>query len=585
MSDQIQTVKERTNIVSLIGSRVKLKPAGKYHKGLCPFHGEKSPSFFVSDELQIFKCFGCSKSGDAFTFLQEYEGLSFRESLEQLADQAGIELKPLSGKSKPEDTQILRDLLALAKQYYQYLLTTHPAGQKARDYLKTRGVTDSLVKTYALGFAPDSWATFTNYATTKKGFKNQDLISAGLAIQSKSGRVYDRFRGRIMFPLDDFRGRTVGFSGRLMSSEAKEAKYINTPETALYHKRELLFGITQAKNSIRQKDSLIVVEGELDAISSHRVGIKNIVAVKGSSLTPEQAKLILRITRNLVLCLDADDAGSEATKRAIKTADETGLNISILPLLGGKDPDELAKGLGEAWTSIVKKTISAYQFLIDLAISRNDPSSGTGKKLIIEELTPTLSAINNQVERAHYIKQVAQKLDVSSEIIQEELARHQSGFKPRFKTTSDPKPTDNPNTIELFLWGLMFHLPPKNLIKAWKQAKDIDWQNPGLSRLSKHLSENINPNFTLPTFVQSLPSELSGLVGDIYLQEKLISNLDVDKTFTQTISRLKQAQLQAKISQVTTQISDLENSSDADSDELDALRSEYVALTKQLSQN
>ncbi|OGJ41036.1 MAG: DNA primase, partial [Candidatus Pacebacteria bacterium RIFOXYC1_FULL_39_21] len=350
---QVQQVKDATDIVQLISERVKLVRSGSSYKGLCPFHSEKSPSFFVSEQIQRYRCFGCGETGDVYDFLQKYDGLTFAESLQHLADRAGIKLKDYQRTPEDDLRERLLEILHLTKEYYHYLLTEHKQGESARKYLKERKINSASIELFQMGFAPSGWDGLIKYLHHKKKYSLDDLQQAGLIIRGGGGRFYDRFRGRIMFPLKDHRGRVVGFSGRLLDAEPKEAKYINSPETLLYHKSRLLYGFKELLSEIQKQEAVIVVEGEFDVISSAQNHVNHIVAIKGSALTSEQVKLLARIVKKIILSLDADNAGVEATKRAIEVIGDTDIELRVIDLstleAGQKDVDELARHDPQTW--------------------------------------------------------------------------------------------------------------------------------------------------------------------------------------------------------------------------------------------
>jgi DNA primase len=436
---QVEQVKQKTDIVEIIGERVPLKRAGRNLKGLCPFHGEKTPSFFVSPEMQMYKCFGCGASGDVFSFLQAYEGLTFPEALEQLAKRAGITLTRVPKTDEDKKRERYLTLLDLAAEYYHYLLTEHKVGETARAYLKGRGIYVSSWKTYQLGYAPEGWRNLCNYLLRKKGYTAEEVIAAGLGIAQGNRNIYDRFRGRVMFPQKNASGMTVGFAGRVLDPDVKEAKYVNTPETSVYHKGEILFGLSIAKSTIRQKDRAVVVEGELDVISSHQAGVKEVVAVKGSALTDGHLHWLRRLTHNVLLALDADTAGQEAIKRAIALAEPVGLNLRVVQLTGGKDPDELAQKEADLWKEAVEQAVSVYQFYLDLAFNQYDGHSGSGQKQISQLVVPVLARIENAVEQAYYTKQLAQRLGVSETVVEREMAKVKVGATEPEKTEKEVK--------------------------------------------------------------------------------------------------------------------------------------------------
>jgi DNA primase len=344
MADQIEEVKGKTDIVSLIGEYIEVKKAGRNYKAICPFHSEKTPSFMISPELQIYKCFGCQAGGDVFVFLKEYEGMEFGEALKFLADRAGVKLERISRGDFSEKEKII-EINNLTSRFYQYLLFNSSFGKIALDYLlKERGLKLATIKEFGLGFSPDSPLGLKKFLIDKKKFDPRDIERAGIGYP-KGGYFIDRLRGRVIFPLLDHRGNTVGFAGRVLPgpNEKETAKYINTPETPVYHKGSLLYALNLTRGNIKKKGVAIVVEGELDAISSWQAGIQNVVAIKGSALTEDQVRLVSRFCRKAILCLDSDIAGDSAARRGVITAQEQGLEVKVARLKDFKDPDDAAR--------------------------------------------------------------------------------------------------------------------------------------------------------------------------------------------------------------------------------------------------
>ena len=358
MNENINKVKEATDIVAIIGERIKLNRSGGSYRALCPFHSEKTSSFFVNPIMQRYMCFGCHESGDCFTFLEKYENMSFSEALKYLALKAGIELEDWQATPQDHKRERLLASLSLAKEFYHYLLVKHALGQKAREYLTSRSISDETIFAFGLGASLPSWDGLTSYLTRKKGFSIEELVDAGLTIRSENGKAYDRFRDRVMFPLTNSRGQVVGFSGRVLNAEEKTAKYINSPETVLYHKSELLFGFSQLHRFIKEKEEVLITEGELDVLSSYQAHVKNVVAIKGSAISENQVKQLSRIVKRIVFALDSDHAGIAATKRAIQIASDSDVTLRVLLLQGGKDPDDIAKHTPETWREMVKKSVN-----------------------------------------------------------------------------------------------------------------------------------------------------------------------------------------------------------------------------------
>ncbi|MGH9856735.1 MAG: DNA primase, partial [Acidobacteriota bacterium] len=327
--DEVAQIREKIDIVALISEYVPLKKAGRNFKAPCPFHTEKSPSFVVSPERQIWHCFGCQKGGDCYTFLMEYERLEFPEALRLLAKRTGIELAQRgASKGLISQKERLYQANSLAKEYYHYVLTKHKAGERARSYLKNRGITEKVMQTFMLGFSPSNGTALSQYLTQKKRFSNEEVVAAGLAFQ-RGQRIQDFFWGRLMFPLIDHRDNVVGFSGRLLEPKENVGKYVNTRETLIYHKGEHFYGLSVTKDAIRRADQAIIVEGEFDVISCFENGIANVVGVKGTALTESQVNLLARFAQKITFCFDGDKAGQEAIKRSLAIVEKKGITPTV----------------------------------------------------------------------------------------------------------------------------------------------------------------------------------------------------------------------------------------------------------------
>jgi DNA primase len=426
MADQLEEIKKKIDIVQYISEFVQLKKAGRNFKGLCPFHSEKTPSFIVSPERQIWHCFGsCGTGGDIFAFLMKTENIEFGEALRILAKRAGVKLVSYQPTEAEKQKQILYEINHLATEYFHYLLLNHPVGKRALNYILGRGISKASLEEFMIGYAPNMWEGLQKFLVNKKNYRKTDLEAAGLIIvsQRQRGSYYDRFRDRLIFPLKDHRDNICGFAGRLLDPKAKEAKYVNTPETAIYHKSDLLYGLTEAKDEIKKQDKVVLVEGELDMISSYQAGVKNTVAIKGSALTVRQVQLLARFTKNLILALDADNAGNEAAKRGIETADNVGLIIRVVEVTGGKDPDEVAQKDPKSWRQQVAGAIPVYDYFLDNALAHFDANTGEGKKKISQLLAPIWAKITDQIMQSHYAKLLAKKLGVEEEAVNREINR------------------------------------------------------------------------------------------------------------------------------------------------------------------
>ena len=414
MNDQVAEVKAKTDIVSIISERIELKKAGRNYKANCPFHGEKTASFMVSPELQIFKCFGCSEAGDVFSFLEKFEGMEFPEALKYLADRAGVKLTRGTFGDSTEKEQLIEINIQTLK-FYNYMLTNQPVGKRALDYLlKDRGLKMEIIKEFQLGYSPENSYPLSNFLIGKKKFSPKMIQTAGIGIPS-GANIYDRFSGRVIFPLFDHRGNPIGFAGRVLPWDKRDTgKYINSPETPLYHKSSVLFGLNLTRPLIKKKKVAIVVEGELDLISSYQAGIKNVVAIKGSALTEDQVRLLSRFAPKFILALDSDFAGDAAARRGISVAENSGVEVKVAKITGFKDPDEAARGNIDSFKFDLIHAEGVWDFLIDSVMKRFNAETGEGKAKISKELVPILSEIEDKIVQSHYAKRCCREISVPS---------------------------------------------------------------------------------------------------------------------------------------------------------------------------
>ena len=515
MENQVEEIKHKINIVDIVSGYVTLKRKGRNLVGLCPFHSEKSGSFMVNEELQIYKCFGCGAGGDVYKFLMEVEGLDFGEALEKLADRAGVKLVERN-KEKGEGKRLLMEVHNLATEYFHYLLTKHPAGETARKYLLDRGIGDRLIETFKMGYALPEWDGLSKYLMDKKGYRSEVLVAAGLATGSGT-RVYDRFRGRVIFPLLDISGRVVGFSGRILPEFAKdeEAKYINSPETEIYHKSRMLFGLTIARNEIKKKNRVVVVEGELDMISSYAAGVSETVAIKGSAMTEEMMDILSRLTPNITLALDADAAGEAAMKRSIEGAEKRGLSIKMVEIVGGKDPDEIARKRPREWVEMVENAVSVYEFFFNKAIAKWGTDSVEGITKIVTGVVPYLAKVENSVVREVWAKKLADKLGVDKQRVYEEIEKKRSG-----RTTEvvgqTTKTLDGRRGLDLDVIGILLSASKDDIEKIKKMILGLPL-NGAVGKLVGLLLEN--DGIKKPEeFIRELPEELKDLASEAFMR-------------------------------------------------------------------
>ena len=419
MESQVAEVKSRIDIVQLIGGYVALKKAGRNYKGLCPFHSEKTPSFMVSTERQIFKCFGCNEGGDALTFYQKIEGLEFAETLKALAAKAGVQIKEYKPNPREAQREVFTRVNTVAAEFYHYLLTKHPSGQKALEYIKGRGLTEKTIEDWQLGFAPDSWDSTFKFLVKKK-IDLKDIIGSGVVLPSTGRGAYDRFRKRIMVPIRNISGTVVGFSGRIFGEG--EPKYLNSPDSLLFNKSNNLFGLDRAKTEIKKLNQAVLVEGNLDVIMSHQVGVENVIGPLGTALTEKQVDLVKRFTDSLVVSFDQDSSGQQAALRAVEIAEKAGLTLSLTEF-AEKDPDELIRKDPSAWKKAIKNSIPIYDFLLNSLSKRYGTRNPASIKKVTKEILPYLAKIDNEMSRSHYERLLATKLGVSEDSVKQELAK------------------------------------------------------------------------------------------------------------------------------------------------------------------
>ena len=421
MNSEIEQIKSRLNIVDVVGEYIKLEKAGINYRALCPFHNEKTPSFFVSPSRQMWHCFGgCNEGGDIFKFVMKIEGIEFIDALKLLAKKAGVQLKTSSKKYEEIKTQRekLLDICKKATIFFSTQLNKSKTGLEAKDYLMKRGLKEETIKEWKIGYAPSTWDSLCNYLIGL-GYERKDIIDAGLA----SEKFFDRFRSRIIFPICDFNGQPVGFTGRVFNSD-DEAKYLNTPNTLLYDKSQALYGLDKAKVEIRKNDSCVLVEGNVDCIMSHQSGVKNCLAVSGTALTPAHLGIIKRFSNNLILSFDMDLAGNNATKKGIDMALKNGFNVKVISMNSEKDPADIILSSGEdEWKKIIKEAKPINQFYFDLSFKDRDVRSVEDKKKIVSELLPIFKKIDNTIEQTYWIQKLAEKLSIREDDIRQEMKK------------------------------------------------------------------------------------------------------------------------------------------------------------------
>ena len=600
LSSPIDEIKNRLDIVEVISSYIKLQKAGANWRAVCPFHTEKSPSFFVSPARQIWHCFGCGKGGDCFTFLMEYENLEFPEALRILAKKVGIELQQTPFEtgvsSKKEKIYAINQL---ACEFYHYLLVTHNVGKKALKYLlEKRRIKMSVINTFRLGFSPGLGNALSNYLIIKKKYKKEDLIDAGLT-SFREARLVDFFTNRIMFPLFDHRGNVVGFSGRIIDDSSPQAlgsgqgsKYINTRETLVYHKGSVFFGLNTAKDEIKKEGRAIILEGEFDVISSFQEGLTTAVAVKGTAFTEEQANLISRFTKTISLCFDQDKAGAEAMKRSLKVLEEKGLGIKVIVLPFGKDADEAIKKNPSSFKKAVRNEVDIYDFLLSRALANFDKKTGEGKKKIGDELLPFFAQIENEIIKEFYLKKLSTELEISYESLVrqiEKFKKEAEGFTQSSPSQSGEK-KERIEVLEEYLLSLVLQEENLKVVleKIGRILSGFRFQTSAYQKILDHLfSYFTTPKganiFEAKKFLATLPDELVAAFDTCYLfpLPKFENETKYQEEVIKMTEELRILYLRKRIKIVSEKIKDKEKQ--GKEEELKLLKKEFIDLTSLLS--
>ena len=426
--ETIQRIMDATQIEEVIGEFVSLKKRGANHIGCCPFHNEKTPSFYVSPSKGIYKCFGCGKSGNAVGFIMDHEHYTYPEALRYLANKYNIEIEEERQTEEQKERQTERDALfhvsEFAQKYFADLLYNNELGRAVGlSYFHQRGLSDDIIRTFGLGYCLDEWRNFTDHARSN-GYSNEVLEKSGLTIFKEEGKYYDRFRGRVMFPIYSISGRVLGFSGRVLSSEKQAAKYVNSPDSEIYDKSHTLYGIFQARNAISKENKCYLVEGNVDVVSMHQSGVCNTVASCGTSLTTEQIRLIKRFTPNVTVLYDGDKAGIKAALRAVNLLFEESMHVRVVLFPDGEDPDSYAQKYGstqlQEYLSTHEENFVAFKTRVLLEDVQTDPIR---KSEVLKEIINTIALVPDPIERQEYIIQTASRLRMSEQVLLNELGK------------------------------------------------------------------------------------------------------------------------------------------------------------------
>ncbi|MFA5210939.1 MAG: DNA primase [Patescibacteria group bacterium] len=523
MNDDIRQIKDKIDIIDLLSEYIQLKPAGINKKACCPFHNEKTPSFMVNAERQSWHCFGCGKGGDIFTFIQEIEGMDFKETLKYLAEKAGVELSNnFQSEVKSDKKNRLKEVNLEASRFFHKFLLQMAQSQEAREYLKKRNLEEKTIIDWQIGYVPDQWDLLTKYLL-KKGFSIDDLTETGLTIKKDNSDIqkmkgfYDRFRDRIMFPIWDVHDNVVGFTGRILKEkENSGGKYVNTPQTEVFDKSGLVFALNKAKKFIKEENLVVLVEGQMDVITCHQAGMKNVVASSGTALTEKQIKLLKRYSENINISFDADPAGVAAARRGIGIALSEGMHVKIIQIPDGqgKDPDECIKKNKNIWFEAVKNARPVMDWYFELAFKNKDLNNPRDKQSIADELLAEIKNIPFAVEKDFWMQKLSMTLGVNIDVLTQDLIRHKES------KTNEPKLIKSFSSKE----GNIFNKESDDLIRSLEVFLMLILQNPSFVE---------KDNFSLPFKIldrQKLsPSAYLDLYEKIFLEYTNNHKIDINK--------------------------------------------------------
>ena len=507
----IEEVKQRIDIVDIVSQYTSLTKSGRTLRGLCPFHSEKTPSFFVYPEQQSWHCFGaCSTGGDVFSFLMKKENIDFGEALRLLGERVGISIpsrsEPYAGRDEKER---LYQTNEGAARYFHDLLLRSPAAEKARDYVANRGLSLETVASFQLGFSLNSWDSLKGYLE-ERGYNENELLSGGLVTEKEAGGSYDRFRNRLMFPIHDNKGHIIGFGARALDDSLP--KYLNSPQTSVFDKSGSLYGIDLAAPVIREQDTAVIVEGFMDAITAHQYGFNNVVASMGTAVTEKQIYTLKRLTKNIVLALDADAAGEEAMLRSVGYENTLGSEVRVIVLPEGKDPDSVIKEDARIWQDLLGKALPIMDYTFDITTASLDLSTARDKSLARDRLIPIIAEMKNYISMDHYLGKLADLIGVGKGKLEGELSeirqgtKRLQGKKPEKQANSQASCSVSSDQREEYCLALLFQHPElkecsqkplpeyfectenREIFTAWQQSGDIISLKGGLdTAVQEHL--------------------------------------------------------------------------------------------------
>ncbi|MDP2926771.1 MAG: DNA primase [bacterium] len=591
LSSSIEDIKSRLDIVEVISGYVKLQKAGANYRTNCPFHTEKTPSFFVSPARQMWHCFGCGAGHSVFDFVMKIEGIEFGDALRILAQKAGVELKPFRPEMKELTTarHHLYEIAELATKFFEKQLAESKVGLEAKKYLLNRGINQESIQKWRIGYAPDSWQGLTDFLTGK-GYRKEEIVSTGLATRKNDGSCFDRFRARIIFPVFDLNSQVVGFGGRIFETDKKkeeerrttEGKYVNTPNTLIYDKSRILYGLDKAKVEVRKKDNCILVEGYTDAVLAQQAGTLNVAAVSGTALTPWHLKILRRYTENLLISFDMDLAGDTATKRGIDLALGQGFNIKVVTLPEGKDPADLVVKSPGAWEKAVEQAKSILEFYFETTLNKFDKAKIEGKKEISKILLPLIKKIPNKIEQTFWRQRLVQEIGAKEEDLIEEMNKIKLeeeilGLEPEEIINLPQK--SRRDLIEERLMTLILK-NRKNLEVLSKE--DLDYLLPETKKIVSVFQKAKDNEEALKKISQENEAEINYLILKAEILDE-ISQKDQDIDFKDCLREIKNLEIKKKLEGISQELRTAET--EKNSQKISLLINEFHQLAKKLSED
>ncbi len=577
----IREIRERAVILEVISDYVVLKKSGVNYLGLCPFHSEKTPSFNVNTAKGIYHCFGCGVGGDAISFIMRMEGLSFPEAVKFLARRVGVVIperaEPAAEKRLRDERECLYEVHEIAGKFYEDLLRDGSAGAACRHYLEKRGVDAEMARLYGLGYAPDSWDSLTRFLERKK-FPLAEAEKVGLVRSRERGGYYDGFRNRLLFPIRDVHGRVIGFGGRVFDDSLP--KYLNSPESPVYHKSEVLFGLGMAKQAMREKGEAFIVEGYFDHLALYRAGVRNVVATCGTALTGAHLKLLRRFAGKAYLLFDADKAGKKATVRSMEIFLQENFPARVVQMPAGEDPDSYLEKYGSnAFEGLVAAAVPVFEFFFRDLCSQEDIGSVEGKVKVLEELAPRLRKIPDAVERDLYLREIARFLGIEENDVRRKMGKEESSRAP----VRAPKERRKPSAgAEEMLLSLMGKYPEVvRLVAEFGPAQIFRTEVlPVVENIIQHVAEKKRIDWSQLLDSVAASEERSRLAA-LFISEEHLEEMDVSKAFDQCRRTLDRIALQ-QIKELGLKLAQADPESDSYHDllrRIDSLRAKKSLLT------